>query len=55
MTPANVKRIKEIAEHFRTLAEENPDAATAMYAILKAQNILTNVMTDLHFRPEVNS
>lgn len=55
MTPANVKRVKELARHFKTLAAENPDALISMYAMLKAQDIIINVMRDLHFRPEVNS
>lgn len=55
MTPANHKRIADLAKHFKSLAKENPNANATMYALLKAQNIMVSIMTDLHFRPEVNS
>lgn len=55
MTPGNKKRVEQIAEHFRTLAKENPDASVVMHAMLKAQRMMIVVMEDIHFRPEVNS
>lgn len=54
MTEGNRKRVEELGKHFRSLAKENPNASASMYAMLKALNIMQSVMTDLHFRPEVN-
>lgn len=55
MTPANVKRVKELAKHFHTLAVENPRAEAAMWAMLKAIGIIQSIASDLHFRPEANN
>lgn len=33
MTPANVKKCAKLAKHFRTLAIENPDAHSSMWAM----------------------
>lgn len=55
MTPGNKRRVEQLAENFRTLAQENPNASTVMYAMLKAQRMILVIMEDVHFRPEVNS
>lgn len=54
MTPANVKRIKAIATHLASLAKENPDAQTTMHGLLKAQEMLQPILSDVFFRPEAN-
>lgn len=55
MTPANKTKCENLAKHFKTLAKENPGASASMYAMLKAQFLISAIQMDLHFRPEVNS
>ncbi len=54
MNEGNRQRVKRLAEHFMSLAKENPDADTVMFAMLKAQRMMLDIMDDVHFRPGAN-
>jgi hypothetical protein len=55
MTPANVRKFKEISNALKAAAERNVKAEDALFIVLDTIAKLTQIATDLHFRPEVNS
>jgi hypothetical protein len=55
MTPANVRRLKEISRRLEHLAIRNSDAQSSGLEIIRMTEMLNVVLSDLLMRPEVNS
>lgn len=55
MTKSNRKRITLVTKSLNKAVKENCNAETSMYVLIEAMTNLIFTMSDLHFRPEINS
>lgn len=54
MTPANKRRLSEVATGLVLLVEENPPSQICLLHILRVFMRLSEIATDFHIRPEAN-